>query len=314
MNAAGSGGSSAGRGGDGGGGSGGGGRDAGGSDAGARDAGAAASCHACTAYGAPALRGHVGAAGLDALSGAAFSARNPGVLYAHNDHNRPVVYALDDAGEEITRIALAGAPSTDIEDMAVGACPAGSCVYLADIGDNAAVRGEYAILRFAEPRIEPGASESPDVDFERFAFTYEDGSHNAESLLVPPSGDLYIVTKLAAGNASSVYKLAQPLAASGNVAVKVADLPVPKPGDDLLCSGDAHPCGLGFIVRTYNTVYEFRIAEGEPFESAFAVAPTEIAGADEPQSEAIAYLPDGSGFVTSGEGAAAPIYQTSCAP
>jgi hypothetical protein len=235
-------------------------------------------------------------------------------LYAHNDHNRPVVYAMHEDGSEVTRITLTDAPSTDIEDMAVAACPTGSCVYLADIGDNAEARDEYALLRFAEPTIGAAAPAAMTSQFERFAFKYEDGSHNAESLLVPASGNIYIVTKLAAGNASSVYKLTTPLSsAQVAVAVKVADLPVPKPNDDLLCSGSVHPCGLGFIVRTYNTVYEFRIASGAAFETAFAVAPQQITGADEAQSEAIAYLPDGSGFITSGEGQAAPIYRTRCA-
>ena len=271
------------------------------------------SCRACTAYAEPVLRARVGVAALNALSGAALSVGNPGVIFAHNDHDRPVVYALGDGGREITRIALPGAPATDIEDMAVGACPAGTCVYLADIGDNAEMRDEYAILRFTEPIIDADALSTMDAPFERFAFAYEDGSHNAEGLLVPPSGNLYIVTKLRAGNPSAVYKLTTPLSNSQtNVAVKVAELPVPMPGDDLLCAADAHPCGLGFIVRTYNTVYEFRIARGAAFESAFAADPQQIRGADEPQSEAIAYLPDGSGFITSGEGDAAPIYATLC--
>jgi hypothetical protein len=77
-------------------------------------------------------------------------------------------------------------------------------------------------------------------------------------------------------------------------------------------STSAHPCGRGFILRTGNTAYEFRIAAGAAFESAFAVTPTVVAAGTEPQSEAITYRPDGLGYYTSGETASAPIFAVAC--
>jgi hypothetical protein len=264
----------------------------------------------------------VAATAHTALSGLASSRKNPDVVYAHNDHDRPVVYALDLQGALHAIVSLEGAPATDIEDIAVGTCGAESCVYLADIGDNAATRGEYALLRFTEPNVPdaPGMT-STSVPFERFLFTYEDGSHNAESALLAPDGAVYLVTKLAPGSGgrvaadgpSSVYRLAAPLStASVAVATRVATLPVPAAGDLAASAAAAHPCGLGFLLRTYDKVYEFRTPAGAAFEAAFGVTPTVIAMPDEPQSEGIDYLPDGLGFVSSGEGQRAPLFVTAC--
>jgi hypothetical protein len=283
---------------------------------GATDAGtpAANSCQSCSAYAEPVQTGTIGVSELDALSGLASSRKNAGIVFAHNDHNRPVVYALDLEGKLHATITLARAPSSDIEDIAVGPCGDQQCVYLADIGDNASMRAEYAILRFPEPSVPaaPG-DDAQSPSFERFRFTYEDGSHNAEGLMVSPAGTLYIVTKLAEAGVSSVYRLPTPLAADSVArAVKIATLPIPSASDMAASAAAAHPCGLGFLVRVYNRVYEFKTPTGADFEAAFSVMPTSVAMPNEKQSEGIDYLPDGRGFISSGEGAAAPIFRTSC--
>jgi hypothetical protein len=298
-------------------------------DAGSKpDAGpsAAMSCERCSAYATPQKTGSVEPSELEALSGVAASRKQPGIIFAHNDHDRPVVFALDLQGKLHARINLQGATATDIEDIAVGVCGAQTCVYLADIGDNAAQRDEYAILRFMEPEVPdaPGTSAlSP--SFERYRFTYEDGSHNAESLMVAPNGALYILTKLAPGSGgsvnatgpSSVYKLDPSSLSTSQVAraTKLTSLSIPKSGEAALSAAAAHPCGAGFLVRTYDRVYEFLLPAGSTdFESAFMATPSVIAMPDEPQSEGIDYQSNGRGFISSGEGPHAPIYRTDCAP
>lgn len=278
--------------------------------------GAAAQCTTCGDYAAPVLLANVQVAELDALSGIAVSARNAGTLYAHNDRTSSALFALGFDGQLRARYALSGVTTVDLEEVAVGPCPAGSCVFIADIGGNIGARNEYALLRAPEPDVSAASAAgaaTPLAGLERFPFTYEDGMHNAEGILIDPDGGaLYVVTKLAAGQASSVYALPDPLAAAGNVARKVADLPVPRAGDSPATATSAHPCGRGFLLRTNRQLYEFRIASGMPFTAAFAVDPIALAAGDEPQSEAVSYLPDGSGFVSSGETAAAPIYRSLC--
>jgi len=310
------------------------GSDGGGGDAAAGAGGAAgtvqagaggtssADCSVCSDYAGPVLSRET-PSDLDALSGLALSRLQPNIVFAHNDHDGPIVYALDLEGNEHARITLTDAPVNDFEDIAVGPCGAQTCVFVADIGDNNAVRTEYAILRFVAPMVPESAGQTElTAAFERFPFVYEDGSHNAEGLMVGPDGAIYVVTKLAPGTggrveatgASSIYRLPATLATDTVAeATKVATLSVPADGDLAASAAAAHPCGLGFLLRTYDRVYEFVTPDGMPFEAAFAVTPSSVAMPDEPQSEGIDYGPDGRGFITSGEGSGAPILQTSCA-
>src|ERR671919_653887 len=67
--------------------------------------------------------------GLSEASGVAASRRTPGVFWAHNDSGDPVLFALDRHGAVKGRVRATGASVDDWEDMAVGPCPPGSCVY-----------------------------------------------------------------------------------------------------------------------------------------------------------------------------------------
>jgi hypothetical protein len=278
----------------------------------------ASTCTPCSAYGAPEMIGRVQLAELDQLSGIAVSSYDASVLFAHNDRTSTTVFALGLDGAVLARFELQGVTTVDLEDIAVGACPSGSCLYVADIGGNLAPRDEYAILRAPEPVVDPSAPSATPVplEVERFRFAYEDGSHNAEGILIDPgSGAVYVVTKEAAGQPSHVYRLSDALDADAlNVATKVADLPVPRAGDSPATASSAHPCGAGFLLRTNAQLYEFRIDPAEPFERAFAAEPVSIPAGTEPQSEGVSYLPDGRGFVSCGEMADAPIYRSTCAP
>jgi hypothetical protein len=283
------------------------------SDGAAADAGA---CTPCTSYAEPTVHAELQVTALSALSGIAASWRNPGVLFAHNDRARADVYALAPDGSLRAQYSLPGAEPIDVEDIAVGPCPTGTCLYLADVGGNVSQRTEYAILRTEEPSVpSSGTAEPSAVAFDRLRFEYDDAANrNAEGLLVDPTtGAIYVVTKVADGQPSDVYALPDPpLTDALNVATKVADLPVPRAGDMAASAAAAHPCGTGFLIRTYNAVYEFRIPAGAPFADAFAVAPATVPAASETQSEGISYLPDGRGYLSSGEGEGAPIYQTLC--
>ena len=190
--------------------------------------GGSATCGGCAAYGTPVRTGQTPAE-LDNLSGMTASWRNPGVLFAHNDMTQATVFALATDGHLLARFALVNAGAVDIEDIAVGPCPGGTCLYLADSGGNlSASRVEFAIYRIAEPAVPAGGTTATtNVSFERFRFAYPDGAnHNAESLLVDPAtGALYIITKVAAGQPSTAYALPSPPSTSGvNTLRKVADL------------------------------------------------------------------------------------------
>jgi hypothetical protein len=271
----------------------------------------AAACGVCTSYAAAEMVGQVQDGQLNALSGIAASWRNPGLLYVHNDRDRPEFFAVAEAGAVLGRFTVSGAAVKDVEDIAVGRCPAGTCVHLGDLGNNISPRTEFLILRVTEPLIPAGMVASAALAAEKLTFSYPDGPHNGESLMIDPgSGALYVITKVAAGQHSAVYKL--PAFGAGGMATKVADLPVPAPADQPATAADAHPCGAGFLLRTGNTAYEFRIPAGAAFESAFAVTPVSVPVGNEAQSEGIAYRPDGRGYYTTSEGARPPIHRVLC--
>lgn len=297
----------------------------GGPDAGAAD-GSTAACGRCAAYGTSVQVATVGIAALDSLSGLAVSRVQPDIIFAHNDRDRPVVYALDLQGREHAGITLtnAGRSDSDFEDIAIGPCGTATCVFLGDIGDNNTQRSQYAVVRFLLPTVPttPGSTARTPA-YDRFAFVYEDGSHNAEGLMVAPDGTIYVVTKLAPGSGgrvaatgpSSVYRLPSSMTTTSvATAAKVATLTVPAGSDLAASAAAAHPCGLGFLLRTYDKVYEFTVPAGMGFEASFATTPKVVAMPNESQSEGIDYRADGLGFVTSGEGASVPIMETDCAP
>jgi hypothetical protein len=129
--------------------------------------------------------------GLPEASGIAASARSPGVLWSHNDSGEPVLVAFSPDGAIRGRTWIAGAAVEDWEDVNIGPCPDGSCVYIADIGDNNARRGSLTIYRVPEP--DSGAARSRRAESMRL--TYPDGPKDAEALVVIPNGSIYIVTK-----------------------------------------------------------------------------------------------------------------------
>src|SRR5512134_250324 len=75
-------------------------------------------------------------ANLPEASGVAASRRTPGVLWSHNDSGEPGLVAVATDGTTRGRVYVAGASAGDWEDIEVGPCPQGSCVYIGDIGDN----------------------------------------------------------------------------------------------------------------------------------------------------------------------------------
>src|SRR5690606_3425039 len=84
-------------------------------------------------------------------SGAAASARTPGRVWTHNDSGDGGLIALDERGTVTARVALPGIRIEDWEALAVGPCPAGSCLFIGDIGDNDAERDRVTIYRTPEP-------------------------------------------------------------------------------------------------------------------------------------------------------------------
>ena len=122
---------------------------------------------------------------LPEASGVAVSRRSPGRLWAHNDSGDAVLVALDTGGSVTGRVRVSGVKVDDWEAVAVGACPGGSCIYIADIGDNDADRKRITIHRVPEPSTEDSVAVK-----DTFHATYPDGAQDAETLIVAQDGGL----------------------------------------------------------------------------------------------------------------------------
>jgi hypothetical protein len=267
------------------------------------DQGAAQSVTPCPATQPGVARGTLAHAALDEASGLVASRINPGVLWLHNDSGDSArLFAVNPDGSDAGVVRVSGAEAVDWEDIAIGPGPrAGvSYLYIADIGDNSAVRKSVQIYRIAEPKLRGGPT--MDAAADRIDVTYADGAHDAETLLVDPqTSDLYIVVKDLSGG---VYRIAAPGAgASSARAVKVGSS-----GQLAAVAGDVLPDGTGLFVRTYFGITYWPRDPARPLESAFAAEGCSQPLAAETQGESLGVAADGRGYYTVSEGASQPLH------
>jgi hypothetical protein len=198
--------------------------------------------------------------GLQEASGLALSRRVPGRLWTHNDSGEPVLFALDANGAITSRLRLAGAAVVDWEAIAVGPCPGGSCIFVADIGDNDAKRKRITVYRLPEPAA--GVSGQVQVTGV-FHATYPDGPHDAETLLVTPDGTLIVVTKGDTGPVA-LYRFPREMLSGATVKLERAG-PPREPGlagrNDKITDGDISPDGEWIVLRSTSELFFYRTGD-----------------------------------------------------
>ena len=234
---------------------------------------------------------------LPEASGVAVSRRSPGRLWAHNDSGDAVLVALDTRGSVTGRVRVSGVKVEDWEAVAVGACPGGSCIYIADIGDNEAERKRVTIYRVPEPSTEDSVAVK-----DAFHATYPDGAHDAETLLVAPDGGLFIVTK-GETDAVGLYRFPRELQPGATHQLERVGKPRAsgKPSQtERITDGAVSPDGTWVVLRTRQGFALHRAAD------LFAGNWTEAGRVDlkavgEAQGEGVAIAADGTVYLT-GEG------------
>jgi hypothetical protein len=228
-------------------------------------------------------------------SGIADSKANPGYLWVHQDSgNQPYLFLMKHDGTVAKSIYIARCWNLDWEDMALsgGPEPGKNYVYIGDIGDNYEARTEYYIYRLEEPVM----TVNTDTQVNRIAYTYPDGSHNSEAMLVDPvSHDIYIITKT--DPKSKVYKLSYPYSTvDSNRVQEVGILPY-----NYVVSAAISEKGDEILVKTYESILYYTRQNGESVVQALQREPLKLAYVPEPQGEAIAFAADNSGFFTLSE-------------
>lgn len=262
----------------------------------------------CPKYAADPVKTGANSAPLAELSGLAASATHPGVYWAHNDSgNAFELYAIQEDGTVLATYALTGARMVDTEDVAVAPCAAGvpgSCIWLGDIGDNDLTRTSARLYRIPEP----ATLASGTLTVEVLNYTYPSGPRDCESLFVDRGAVPYVVTKTA-GSLGEVYRL-ENLSSVGR-AVLVTTLQ--SGGADHTSGAALHPSGERLALRTATHVFEYRSAGAQTVADLLATTPVDLPQGSQPQAEAIAYTPDGLGYLMGSEGAGAPLYREDCA-
>jgi hypothetical protein len=234
---------------------------------------------------------------LNEASGLAASQAVAGRLWAHNDSGQPIVFALDTRGQVTSRVRVTGAAVVDWEAIGVGPCPAGSCLYIGDIGDNTAARRSISVYRTPEPSVGAEVATVSDV----FHATYPDGAHDAETLLVTPSGELFVVTKDSPGG-GALYRFPRELRPGAMHRLELVGSA--RPGrasrNDRITDGSVSPDGAWVALRTGQRLDFY--ATAELLNGNWRVVRTvDVTAIGEPQGEGVAIGTDQSVFLA-GEG------------
>ena len=237
---------------------------------------------------------------IDESSGLAASADR---LWTINDGgSRLRVFELDRSCR-VLRTIEAGIDPYDVEDLARAR---DGTFWLADIGDNALNRSTVALERLR-----------PDGSATLFRLTYPDGPHDAEAVLLTPSGQLFIATKEPL--ASNVYTPAGPLSAArptplrkvastGFLPTGTAGGPAGAGGQVVVTGGAVSPDGRTVVLRTYTDAYVWSAPDGDVAAAISSGKRRRIPLPPTAQGEAVTFTPDGGSLLTSTEGVPAPVH------
>ena len=231
---------------------------------------------------------------IDETSGIAVSPGRPGVLWTHNDGDSQL-FAIGRDGRKLAQYPLRPRPE-DLEDMAAAECAeGGSCLYLADTGDNAERRdtGDARVLRVREPDLAaPGV-----IDLESFPIRLPDGPRDIEAIFVLPGERVHLVTK-GRNHAITVYRYPPPLRPDTVTLEEVQRLTAgPQSLLDQVTGASASADGSFVAVRSYQALAFYSVEDGTltPLPNGLV----NLRPLQEIQGEGVGIGPDGLVFLTS---------------
>lgn len=241
---------------------------------------------------------------IDESSGVAASSRSDAFFFTHNDSgDSPRFFAVDRLGATVGVFDVEGARADDWEDMGRGRNEGRPVLFFADIGDNFRRRASVVVYEVLEPRVRGDATVKV---LRRHELRYEDGPHDAETLLVHPrDGRIYVVTKERTGTAA-VYGAEQ--GRLTRVAEVRLDGLVRRAGAyaRAVTAGEIRGDGRKVVLRTPFEAFEWTV--DTDVVEAFAGEPHRIPLPETKQGEGIAYTREGSSLVTTTEGVGAPVH------
>jgi hypothetical protein len=192
------------------------------------------------------------------------SLAHPGVLWTHNDAGS-VLFAADADGNVLARFPVEPR-LVDWEDIALAPCPGGgSCLYMADLGDNYEERKSLKILRVAEPDpagVEtsgPGHTAREPLQADVFPVLLPDGPRDIEAMLVLPGERILAVTK-GRNDPVTVYRYPGPLRPDTVTLEEVQRLtPGPRILPRQVTGGAVFPDRRLAVLRTYESLRFYEV-------------------------------------------------------
>lgn len=264
-----------------------------------------------------ALTGTIADPELDEVSGIAASHRLPGVFWVHNDSNNPAaIFAIDQTGAVLARVAISGARNVDWEDIASYELDGRAYLALADIGNNFSLNEPVHIYVLPEPAL----TDTEVKPVRDYRFEYADGSRDAESLAVDLQQKRFLILDKGRQPAG-LYAL--PMDGVVALAQRIADVPYTWPEPEALVSplakrvrgaataADLSADGRRLLMLSYRHIMVFERGAGEDWPQALARKPRWSRLPDESGLgwEAACWSRDGRTAYVTGERQRAAIYQ-----
>lgn len=250
---------------------------------------------------------------LKEASGVTVSRRYPGTLWLHNDSEHgPYIFATDSTGRIWTRVRVEGARNRDWEDIALGTCPAGECIYIADTGNNRLRQVGAGIYRIPEPAPDDTVSATA----EYFPVRFPDGPRDVEAMYILPDGSLFLISK-GRKHPAELFRYPPPLRPGEAVTLELVQelsddaLPIPYQ----VTAASATPDGRWVAVRSYSSLQLYRPQPDGTLLPALPPPGITLDPLAEPQGEGVAIEDDGTVFLASEGGPArvpGTIGKTTC--
>lgn len=260
-------------------------------------------------YGKPKVVGTIKSDEITESSGLVQSRCNPSIFWTHNDSGGgEFIYAINEKGEKLGTWKVTGAKNNDWEDIATIKDKSGKCfLYLGDIGNNSKKKSQLTIYKVIEPNVSETDKSSnkkkpnKTARAEAIKFSYPNGTHDAETLLVHPNtGEIYVLTKPMIG-ASEVFKI-------GTKVEKIGIISVPAIPDGFLTGGEISPEGKHIVLCDYFAAYEITLPEkAKKFDDIWKEKPAKIELGEREQGEAVCYSADGKKIYATSEKKNSPV-------
>ena len=268
------------------------------------------------------------------VSGIACSRVTPGYIWMQSDETAKYIIATDEKGEKrACKVKMSKTIRWDWEDMSGGVYDGKNYLFIGAFGDNDETDGEYSIVWFEEPAIDPVNTPEITVTPNRIKYVYPDGKkHNNEALMYDNVEQiLYIITKVYY-NVCQVFSLPfrTDYGDEEQTLTYVCDLGVrsdlgyseknqPYKGFHLVTAADISPDGKYILIKNHNNIVAtycwvlyWERQEGESVADAVKRQPQPIKAYNtyEWQGEAICWLDDNTFYTTSdADDGNPPIYK-----